>query len=287
METNIDKLMAPGDEAQSNERRKQELVKNAFNAYIIFIDLTNSTGIKFEKPFPEWVGVMQHFYEMAISEFKKRKLEPIKFLGDAVMYFYPDFKEEKTLAYWNNRIANENMKEIPEDLTAKDLIEILVETKNKWWDFYKSYLSFDISRKNFLSITIAIDYGPVIDFNFQLGGNSPDPLGEAVDRCFRISSVAGPNQILLSKSFFQQLKKCDQDSEKLVVPISISDQMLKGTKGENHLYYVIPKDEEIEWILDEKNKTLIEDSSKPFIHKVKLKLLRRKLDSFKGVQGGN
>lgn len=283
----LDKAVAEATNSQKKlEIRKQELLDTALNATIVLIDLTNSTGLKKSKPFPEWVEVMEHFYEQVSSEFKLRKWQPVKFLGDALLFFYPDHDDEHSKRYLEKRRQAGNGL-FPSDISFLDILQICDTTKNNWWNAYKGYLKFPVSRENFLSITIAVDYGAVIDFNLTQAGQNPDPLGECVDRCFRISSAAGPGQILISRDFQMKLRRCKgfdgSELKKRIIPIAVSDDFLKGVEPQGHVYYLAPgATDEIRWTLHKKNRTLIEETSRPMVHKAKLKLLRREVDTLKG-----
>lgn len=273
MQKEIDTLMSETMLQRSSEEIKRTLLDQAFNATIILIDLTNSTGIKGNKPFPEWYGIIEEFYDKTTKIFRDYKIEPVKFLGDAVLLFIPDSNDKRAKNYIESQ--KKIGRSVAENIDHKTILEICIQTQTEWWKAYKKYLDYPESQENYMSITTAIDYGLVIDFNLSKEGANPDPLGEAVDRCFRISSIAGPGNILFSNAFLEKLSSECQDK---YIRISVSDNFLKGVKKQNYINYVLPSEEEEKWLLSENNRQLIENSTKPMVHKVKLKLLRKKVD---------
>lgn len=249
----------------------------AISGVIVLIDLTNSTALKGAKGFPDWVETMEMFYTESARFFAAKKLQPVKFLGDGVLFFYPG-EDEHSLKY---RKSFPEGKEFPSGLSFQDIIETAIKTKENWWALHSPLLKHPESRKNFLEMTIALDFGTVIDFNMLMGGGQPDPLGECVDRCFRISSITAPNQIFLSENFYKKLLKegsfsCGERLTKL----SIHEKSLKGIDGQKYVYFVNPCEEEEKWILSDEYRTLLEECKKPSIHKVKLKLLRKRLSKY-------
>ena len=73
-----------------------------------------------------------------------------------------------------------------------------------------------------------------------------------------------------------EIKRIEENE---IIRISISDNFLKGCQAQGYLYFVLPEEDEIDWIISEKNRKLIEENiSKPMIYKVKIKLLRRKIN---------
>ncbi|AXR70067.1 adenylate/guanylate cyclase domain-containing protein [Leptospira mayottensis] len=236
MSEEIDNLMSEEVLKRSSEEIKRSLLEQAFNATIILIDLTNSTGVKGNKPFPEWYGIIEEFYNKTTKIFREYKIEPVKFLGDAVLFFIPDSGDQRAKNYI------ESQKKIgitvAENINSKTILDICIQTQKEWWNSYKKYLDYPESQENYMSITTAIDYGLVIDFNLGKDGANPDPLGEAVDRCFRISSVAGPGHLLFSNAFREKLSN---ECENKYIRISVSDTFLKGVKKQEYINYVLPE----------------------------------------------
>lgn len=280
-QSNLDKLIKEDSFSPPVEDIKRILLEQSFKATIILIDLTDSTALKSKKPFPEWYGLIDEFYTKSTKVFRDNKIEPIKFLGDAVLYFIPDIEDEKAQKYI--RSQNEtNRVFFPQEINHNTLLDICIDTQRNWWQSYKSYWEYPESRENFLSITTAIDYGLVIDFNLNREGGSPDPIGEAVDRCFRISSIAAPSNILFSNEFRDRLSPEHKDKS---IKIAIGNKMLKGVKPQGYINYVLPEEDQIDWILRDDNRQLIEESAKPMSHKVKIKLLRRKIQNLEHIKG--
>ena len=260
------RTLAPLTDEKFNDR--------TFKAIIVVVDLVNSAKIKSTKGFPPWVSVLKEFFHLASKKFTEKKLYPIKFLGDCLIFFYPFPRGEKTNKPYLNYLETTKWK-MPRLRNASSILNICCNTRKLFWEAYKGQLqsSETGTKSNALQVTIAIDYGEVIDFNQEIEGLIPDPVGLPMDCCFRIQGIAGPNQVLMSKSFFDLL---DSNTQGEIIPIAIDKESLKGIENQDHVYFAKPTKKEIDWILDEKNRSLIEES-KPMIHKAKLKLLREKV----------
>jgi hypothetical protein len=113
------------DSRQSGE---SDLLDACFYAYIILIDLCDSTRIKQKEPFPKWIYTMESFFEIVENQFQSRNIFPIKYLGDAILYIIPDCEDENSKKYMNTKKIN-----IPE-LNIKEIIELCINVKNDWWD---------------------------------------------------------------------------------------------------------------------------------------------------------
>ena len=110
-------------------------------------------------------------------------------------------------------------------------------------------------------------------------------LEPSIDRCFRISGIAGPGQLLLSKNFRDRLDGEINDSGKLE-KISLKKDSLKGFPDEEEVYYLVPPEEQIDYILDENNVELVENA-KTMSNKTKIRLLRIKKKELEGKKAEN
>ena len=161
---------------------------------------------------------------------------------------------------------------------------------NDYWEFYKTYSKRkkgSQSHIEFRQITCAIDYGKeiinwyrIIDDNLGNETDRFDPIGAPIDRCFRISNLAGPGQLLVSEDFYNKIpeeerKKKEEGKEGALEKISLAKDSLKGFPNETHVYYVVPPEEQIDHILDDSNVELVE-KAKNMTTKAKIKLLRIK-----------
>ncbi len=76
----------------------------------------------------------------------------------------------------------------------------------------------------------------IIDTNYS--NKHFDPI----DRCFRISKIAGPGQILVSKNF--HAKKLDTEKNQSLCQkfekIAIQEGTLRGFPAETEIYYLRP-----------------------------------------------
>jgi class 3 adenylate cyclase len=281
MSSTLDVLLEQTEKNIGNpELRKKQLQNSAVYGTIIVIDLVGSTDLKYKNPFPSWVPIIEHFYEVVTKAFSERRIEPIKFLGDAVLYFIPDLNDNKTKKYAEMRF---NDLAPFQDLSFTEVLELCEKSKRDWWDTYCCFLECPESKPNFQAITIAIDYGHVIDFNLEKEGGIPDPIGEPVDRCFRISKQAGINHILFSEEFFKKIDNEKIDLEK-ILEIQISKTLLKGIKNDNRVFYYIPQQDEL--TAYDKEDDLSDNISKIIPIKIKMALLKKENIKFKAIIEG-
>lgn len=257
--------------------KEAELLDACFQATIILIDLCNSTKIKQEITFPKWIFIMQDFFNTITKYFEKRKVFPIKYLGDAVLYMIPYHKDEKAQKYMEI-----NGKEIPR-LKLKEILDLCINIRDEWWKKNEKYIKHEESFKNFLSITLAIDHGLVIDFNQLNESISNDPLGTPVDRCFRISKYAGKNHIVCSEDFINALKsesKIQRDyCDDCFIKLKICPP--KGFDELNTVFVHDPSEGEKKWILSYEYEKIITDSDKPLNQKMQTHLLLKEVNKLK------
>ena len=64
--------------------------QSEMSGVVVIFDLVASTKLKSKKQFPGWVSDLTHFYKIISNHFSLEKTQWSKFLGDAMMYFFPD-----------------------------------------------------------------------------------------------------------------------------------------------------------------------------------------------------
>ena len=259
------------DKNQFDYEDQKQLIKNSeIEGTVVLIDMTNSTQLKSDDAFPGWVTYIEKFHKLIFECFEnkglKEKVKWYKFLGDAYMFFFS---------------KSENCKKtMIKDLEKPDILSIFEEIMNQFWEFYKSYSKRDRGKpkdRHFREITCAITCGSEITNWAQIiddNNENFDPIGAPIDLCFRISNIAGPGQLLVSKKFFSELPKKNQEKfEK----ITIKKNTLKGFPKENEIYYCLPNDEQRNYIVSKENVDLIEETD-TMTTKVKVRLLRKKIE---------
>ena len=254
---------------------------------VIIFDLVNSTKLKVDKQFPNWIEDYIPFYNLVAKPFDEKKIW-FKFLGDAFFFFIPDkggFNKGKEI--------------YPKlgEMTYEDVYHMCKEIMKNYWKHYKIYCKKDTKGDakhiNFREITCAIDYGNEVFNWYQLLETEDkeshfDPIGKTLDRCFRFSGIAGAGQIVISEYFYQKLIDENRDHEQSFIKIHIIKETLKGFPDITDVYLDRPIEEKIDHFLSDKNVELIENA-KPMDVKAKLKLFREriskleeKIDAHKG-----
>jgi hypothetical protein len=252
-----------------------DILGACFYAYIILIDLCDSTMIKQREPFPKWIYTMENFFEAIETQFQLKKIFPTKYLGDAILYVIPDYENENSRKYMTANKLN-----IPK-LNVNEIIELCFNTKNNWWETNKNYIKYKESLDNFKSLTVSMDYGLVFDFNQRNESTLIDPLGTPVDRCFRLSKYAGKNHIVCSSEFIEKLKtNRDNCYENAFIPIKIKSP--KGFDSINTLYVLCPSAEEEKWIMSADYEQLIYDTDKPLNQRLQTRILLKEIDRLRG-----
>ena len=251
------------------EDEKHSIKENELYGSVVVFDLTSSTMLKQDRGFPGWISDLKKFQRVIFNTFTPEISKWSKFLGDAYMFFFPDERDD------NSILAT---------IEADELIKKCKKVMDDYWNFYKIYSSRERGGKksiDFREMTCAIDYGgEVIDWFKQTDDSKSkfDPIGKPIDRCFRISSIAGPGQTLISRSFYEKNETELSSTENTFIKINLAKNTLKGFPEENFVYYLKPSKKQSEYILDDTNVELVEDS-KDMITKAKLKLLREEKNS--------
>jgi hypothetical protein len=262
-------VRSEGTQNPNLEDLKRTIKDAELSGAVVMIDMTASTDLKMAREFPDWVPHLLKFNEIISEVFPPEDFPDRKFLGDAYMFFIFTEDIAKKGNYGSRKCYS------PVQILAK-----CREIMSKHWDYYRIYSDKKRGSKKpvaFREITCAVDYGKeIIDTAafFSSQGSILDPVGTPVDRCFRISSIAAPGQLLLSEEFFNLLKKEDREN---IAKISIAPEVLKGFPDVTNVYYSIPEEDVIQHILHENQVELVE-KTKSMAAKVKIKLLRKALN---------
>jgi class 3 adenylate cyclase len=257
------------------QEQEFELFDAKVKGSIVLIDLTDSTGIKSNLVFPKWVNDIRIFFNIITEAFLKEKVLPVKFLGDAVLFFIPDTSETKF-----RRQQKEQFNYEYKSMSVIEVFNLCYETKKSYWEQYKKYALDSKYKENFRQITIAVDYGDTINFyalTDDISAGRYDPIGTVVDRCFRMSSIAAPNQLLVSKDFYDKLFDLDKTTENKFYKLHLAkNSRMKGFPSEDTVYLAIPAEDEIQYVISDENRQLVEEMP-PLYNKAKFKYLREKI----------
>jgi class 3 adenylate cyclase len=179
-----------------------ESLAEAFDLYILFVDLCDSTQIKqfcLEKQIPDsiWITRQMIFLSRTAEIIGSYKGKVIKTIGDEVMAGF--------------------------DISVDPLqiIRCCIEVFQTFQNL-RSYNKgpFIIDAK------AAIDYGTCYDGHVVDTPNTIDPIGSCVDRCARISGFAGKREIVFSQDFKEVLDEKNVDLARY--RIEVQEEDLKG-----------------------------------------------------------
>lgn len=254
------------------EDEKRKVKEMEIEGVVLIFDMTSSTALKVKHGFPGWVPYLDKFRRIVEEFFPVEDVIWKKFLGDAYMFFFQvDDLGENT----NDRLR---MSQIP--WKKPDWIySASKQVMDSYWEHYQIY-SKDRRRGDpkpleFREITCAIDFGREIINYSELESDHAvfDPIGTPVDRAFRISSLAGPGQLLISKSFFNKLS---YENQRELIKISIKKGTMKGFPDDNEIYFREPPPDQMEYILNQNQVELVEEAS-VLSTKAKMKILGRRI----------
>ncbi|WP_239671501.1 hypothetical protein [Leptospira levettii] len=244
----------------------KSLKDSELSGFAVIFDITDSTKLKQKRDFPNWIQDWHTINGIITTEMAKTGIEWYKFLGDAFLFFFPETE-------------NNNYPELISK-SPKEIFEFANSVMDLLWSRYKDWKRDEKGTEkgiNYRELTCAIDYGKkIINWYNAVDDNQKgkfDPIGPTIDRCFRISSLAGPNQILASKYYYDKLCDYDTNYMKEFLRINIAEKSLKGFEKETCVFYRIPEKEKIEYILNDSNVDLVEEMPKMSI-KEKLHLFR-------------
>ena len=148
----------------------------------LFIDITNSTKIKYNKGFSEWVILLKNTFGVLALQ-QKIKGNIVKFIGDAIMIFIPD----DTLFTENGSITGFYTL-LEEVFATVDILKLL---------------HID---EVFMKCKVSIHYcEEVYDITFFKGYD--DYYGKDIDITARLLSKAKENTIVISDVFYQKVIK--------------------------------------------------------------------------------
>lgn len=175
----------------------------------LFMDITSSTEIKYEKGFKEWVLLLKNTFSLLALQ-NKVKNNTIKFIGDEIMIFIPnDVLLSKGYSIFNYYTL------LSEIYAAIDILKMLH------------------AGKVHLKCKVAIHYcEEVYNITFFKGYN--DYYGKDIDLTSRLISKAKENKIVISESFYQKVLQdlknqgIAQDSEYMKY---VSDKYIEDFKG--------------------------------------------------------
>jgi class 3 adenylate cyclase len=157
---------------------QEELAGDRKEYYIVFVDLCGSTEYKQSlldsgSSDSVWLNRQLIFLQMTAAHIRNNRGVVLKTLGDGLMAMF-DYSE-----------------------MAKDILKCCAEMVVQL-NRLKSY-----KGKEKMRVRVSLDYGETI--NGSIGKPTYDPLGICVDRCSRLNSFAGPNEITYSAEFTNRL----------------------------------------------------------------------------------
>ena len=157
-----------------------------YSGVCIFIDITNSTDIKYMKGIDDWILLLKNSF--GVSEVQKKLRENvIKFIGDAIMFFIPDDS-----LYTEDDTINNTYSLLEEIFAGIDILKMLHVD--------------ELHMKCKVSIHHCKD---VYNITFFKGHN--DYYGKDIDIAARLLTKAKENSIVNSETFYQKVL---QDIEK-------------------------------------------------------------------------
>lgn len=167
--------------------------------YLFFADLCGSTEFKkncldTDQPELVWISRQLIFLERAAEIINKYDGDVVKTIGDEVFACFNKSNEPGRI--------------------LKCAIEVI-----QGFDNLKIYIG-----KSKINTKVSIDFGPT--YNGSISESIPfDPIGLPVDRCARLNSIAGSNEIVFSQSFCDRLASTD--------PANVSHEKLYGYKKQD------------------------------------------------------
>lgn len=173
------------------------------NVFLLFSDLCGSTQYKQDciqqgQPDINWI-IRQYF-------FLQRCADLVRSYGGSIVKTIGD----ELFAYFDGTVNPENV--------LKCAIEIIQSFDNV--EAYKG--------KSQLEAKVSLDFG--LTFNGSLADTVPyDPIGGPVDRCARLNSQAGNNDIIFSGSFLRALEgKSSKRKIRNKYSYDLNEEELKG-----------------------------------------------------------
>lgn len=158
----------------------ESIVSDSADVFLLFVDLCDSTEYKqtiVSQGLPDttWIFRQLTFLQRAAKLINQYDGVVVKTIGDEVFAYFEATTEP--------------------DHVLKCAIEIIQSFEN-----LKSY-----SGKSRINVKASIDVG--LTYNGSLVDVSPfDPIGTPVDRCARLNSLAGKNDVILSEDFRSALE---------------------------------------------------------------------------------
>ena len=181
----------------------ESIIRDSADVFLIFVDLCGSTEYKQNiishgLPDTTWILRQLTFLQRVAKLITRYNGVVVKTIGDEVFGYFEATTDP--------------------ELVLKCAIEAIQSCKN-----LKTY-----SGKSRIDVKASIDVG--LTYNGSLIDATPfDPMGSPVDRCARLNSLAGRNEILLSDEFITTLKDSFEKSGKqLRFKLASQTSILKG-----------------------------------------------------------
>ena len=174
----------------------------------LFIDLVDSTPIKYEKPIEDWARMINNTFNY-LSFIKDFSSNIVKGIGDEIMIFIPiDILKSGT--------------------TLTDYYSVLSELYSTIYNIKYSPL-----KEDFYNCKMAIHYCEEV-YNISFIEGHKDYYGIDIDLSARLMSKAEANSIIISESYFQKIqldveKNNIQETDEVTSNISeLIDEHFKG-----------------------------------------------------------
>ena len=204
--------MSPAENLSKIESLAESLesLSAAFNLFIIFVDLCNSTEIKqfcLEEQLPDsfWIARQKIFLGRTATVVRQYGGQIIKTIGDEIMGTFST------------------------DTNPADILKCGIEVFQR----FQGLKTYDKGRFK-IRAKASLDIGTCYDGSIDDSGR-PDPIGTCVDRCARLNKLASPGQIIMSKPFKERLGL----STKAIHGIQIIEQSQQLPGLGNTEFYII------------------------------------------------
>ena len=193
----------------------ESIIRDSADVFLLFVDLCGSTEYKQHfishgLPDTTWILRQLTFLQRVAKLITQYEGTVVKTIGDEVFGCFEATTDP--------------------DLVLKCAIEAIQSCKN-----LKTY-----SGKSRIDVKASIDVG--LTYNGSLVDTTPfDPIGSPVDRCARLNSLAGRNELLLSDEFIATLKDFYAKSGKVLrFKVASQTSVLKGI-GKTKYYRLLAR----------------------------------------------
>ncbi len=176
----------------------EEIAASARSTVIVFIDLTDSTLMKYQKPVEEWIGLVYEFIKRCDHLAQQRGGTVVKHIGDEVMVTFPEVASAETF--------------------------LLCMLEDQTLIHYRYKAAVDFGDAYFLHA----HHADTLPTSYCPWPAPQDPYGKVVDRCARIAALAPSGCILCSEDYKRALHR--------EFPLA-GTRVLKGIHDPCHIYY--------------------------------------------------